>query len=359
MRLSDDESGLEKNRILIQENYGEDKCRKEDNLPKSLRLEQIKGKDPTMFAGAFLQKQPDTIQPMLATLVKKAPEGDGWLHEIKYDGYRMLCRVENKEVRLITRNNRDWTDKFPQLIRALKKKKIAAAVLDGEVVVLDEQGRSVFQELQNYLQNPRSKRLVYYVFDLLWYDGYNLTGVRLEERKRLLADILGLNKETSVIRYSGHIKGKGTQVWEQACCRNLEGIISKRADSVYEQKRSRSWLKIKCLGKKEFVIGGFTEPSGNRGQFGALLLGYYRQGELVYCGRVGTGFSEKDLQKIHQLLVKIERQDSPFTSKLSSRDKKGVHWVEPKLTALVSYTELTAGGRLRHPSFEGLVHTKD
>jgi bifunctional non-homologous end joining protein LigD len=304
--------------------------------------------------------QPREIKPQLATLVSRVPEGDDWLHELKFDGYRALAFVEHGKVRLISRNGNDWTRRFQAIADALKSLHIKDAILDGEVVSLGENGISSFQRLQNQLKRGDDKSLVIYLFDVPFYAGFDLTRSPLVERKEVLSRlILSANPQNGgPVRYSDHIRGHGDDVLQQACRRAMEGVICKRADSRYEQTRSASWLKAKCLHEQEFVIGGYTKPQGARVGFGALLLGYYDKGDLVYAGRVGTGFTTQTLRQMAKEL-KSRHVDKPqFRNPPTGSERRGVTWVEPALVAEVEFTEWTGDGRLRHPSFVGLREDK-
>lgn len=310
--------------------------------------------DPGSLTNARRALQPEWIPPQLAKLVSEAPDGERWLHEIKYDGYRFLAVLQGKKVNLITRNNKDWTARFPRVAEAVAALPVKNGIFDGEVVALNPNGISDFQALQNALQADRETNIHYYVFDLPYCDGYDLTGAPLLERKELLARILSADKAER-IHYSDHVRGDGPSVLDEACKMRLEGIICKRVDSRYESRRSWSWLKVKCVSEQEFVIGGYTDPRGSRTGFGALLLGYYnKKGELVYCGRVGTGFNTETLRTLCKQLKALEGKDTPFANPPTGADARGVHWVAPKLVGQIKYTNMTSDGILRHPSFEGL-----
>ncbi len=254
---------------------------------------------------------PETVKPQLATLVKQAPEGDSWFNEIKFDGYRMTCRVERRGVKFLSRNGLDWTDRLEKLVKAVRGLGIGTGILDGEVVVLEKDGSTSFQGLQNAFSGERTGQLVYYVFDLLYLDGKSLVKVPLEDRKRLLAAIIG--NATGPVRDAGYIVGKAPEFFDEACRRHLEGIICKRRDRPYRSGRSAEWLKVKCTHREEFVIGGYTDPQSSRIGFGALLLGYYDgDKKLHYAGRVGTGFSDELLEQLSQRLKRLAQDKSPF-----------------------------------------------
>jgi bifunctional non-homologous end joining protein LigD len=300
---------------------------------------------------------PEFVEPQLATLVERPPEGPEWVHEIKFDGYRVLCRIEGPRVTLTTRHGKDWTASFPTLVGAAQGLRVRDAILDGEIVVLDERGVSSFQALQNALGHGREKEIVYQAFDLISLDGVDLRTRPLVERKEALARVL--EKAPATIRYTDHIEGRGGAFFEKSCEFALEGIVSKLRDAPYRSGRSREWLKTKCLGRQEFVIAGYTDPEGARSGFGALLLGVHdKDGTLRYAGRVGTGFSDRTLEDLTERLKKLHRDRSSFDKPLPSRVAKGVHWVEPKLVAEVAFSEWTADGILRQARYEGLREDK-
>ena len=309
--------------------------------------------DPSTLPGAVKVRQPDWIAPQLATLVDHMPSDDRWLSEIKFDGYRLLCRVKNGEVRLFTRNANDWTSKLTAQANAVANLRMKEAWLDGEAVVLTEQGRSSFQALQNAFDSHFTGTIVYCLFDLLYLNGYDLRSTPLIERKRLLASLLSRSSEAH-LRYSDHIIGDNQASLEEACRQGLEGLIVKRMDAGYRSGRGRSWLKVKCEQRQEFVIGGFTEPAGSRQGFGALLLGFYEDGRLRYAGKVGTGFSDRVLKTLHRTLVALERPKPPFVNPPTGYEAKGAHWVTPQLVAEIRFAEWTQEGILRQPSFQGL-----
>ena len=291
----------------------------------------------------------------LATLTDSAPPGAAWLHELKFDGYRMLASVENGRARLWTRNDKEWTDRFPSIVAALERLKVSECVLDGEIVVQLPDGTTSFQALQNALKDQSRGDLLYYVFDVMHLDGQDLQRLPLLERKSLLLPLMG---GSGPIRYSDHVVGKGDQLFEHACRAGLEGIISKRADGPYRPGRNSDWLKVKCIREQEFVIAGYTDPSGSRSGLGALLLGVYGADGLEYCGKVGTGFDTRTLVELERRLSRLERAKPAFRNPPRGADARGVHWVTPKLVGQVAYTERTADGILRHPTFRGLREDK-
>ena len=298
-------------------------------------------------------------QPQLATLVKAAPAGDEWLHEMKFDGYRMVCRIEAGRVNVQSRNLQDWTAKFSGVSAACAELPVRQALFDGEVVALASDGTSDFQTLQNFLSAGQADKLIYYVFDLLYLDGYDLTGAALADRKQVLAQLVP-GTDRGIIRLSEHFEGSGPEFFAQACRLGLEGIISKRSDRPYERGRGYDWLKTKCVKREEFVIGGYTEPAGARNALGALLIGYYSKNkELVYAGRVGTGFTEKTLADLQKRMRPLEQSKSPFVNLSGTTGQaRGVHWLKPSLVGQVEFTEWTREGMLRHPSFQGLREDK-
>ncbi|RIL00893.1 MAG: DNA ligase D [Proteobacteria bacterium] len=307
--------------------------------------------DPSAVPGARRAALPRRIAPQLATLADAAPDGDEWLHEIKFDGYRLLCRLEEGEAQLVTRAGNDWTDRFPGLARAVAALPVESALFDGEAVVLDAHGRSDFQQMQGALGQDRPD-LVLYAFDLLWLDGWDLREAPLVERKRLLRWLLARAPDRSPLRYSDHVRGRGPDFHAEACRNHLEGIVAKRADAPYRSLRTRAWLKVKCSRRQEFAVVGFTDPAGSRVGFGALLLGAKdAEGRLRYCGRVGTGFDDKTLASLHAALAGDEIAKPPVVGAPRAR---GLHWVTPRLVAEVSFTEWTRDGVIRHPSFLGL-----
>ena len=309
--------------------------------------------------GARKAPLPAKIAVQLATLVDAPPKGPEWLHEMKFDGYRILARLQDGKARLLSRNGKDWTSHFPVVAAAVEGLPVRTAVLDGEVAIVLPNGTTSFQALQNALNGQDQGQLAYFLFDLLYLEGFSLTGATLEERKTLLKNLIGAAGGGSPLHYSDHVTGSGEEFYEQACGLGIEGIVSKRRDAPYEPTRSRSWLKIKCLQRQEFVIGGFTEPERSRVGLGALLLGVHdRDGRLEFAGKVGTGFTAKVLDDLHKKLSAREQRESPFKqAKIPGIPR--AHWVKPELVAEVAFGEWTADGRLRHPSFQGLRADKN
>jgi bifunctional non-homologous end joining protein LigD len=347
------------------EKIAEDRDRVWDSRVGEIAGEPKPGADNPKFNGAATRPRsarkramPDMVTPQLATLVTDAPDGPEWLHELKYDGYRLLARIEDGTVRLLTRNGLDWTGKFPALASAFTKLPAESALIDGEVVALAVDGTTSFADLQDRIARGRTEDLVYYAFDLLYRDGYDLTGAVLEQRKAALTEIVPRDA-SGMVRFSDHQQGRGPDFYRNACGYEIEGIISKRRDKPYRPGRSTEWLKIKCLNSDEFVVVGFTDPSGARIGFGALLLGYYDpERSLRYAGRVGTGFDDNRLVEMRRRLDAIARPQAPVALP-KGVSKKGVHWVEPRLVAQVRYGNVTADGILRHASFEGLREDKN
>ena len=327
---------------------------------KTASRSPITAKDLANVSGARRAPLPAKFQPQLATLASRVPEGDDWLHELKFDGYRILAFIENGKVQLLTRRGNDWTARFRSVADALEKLPIDTAILDGEVVSLDKQGLSNFQQLQNSMKRGNAESLVDYVFDVPYLHGYDLTQTPLADRKEVLARLLlSANPENDgTVRYSDHIRGQGENVLQHACRSAMEGIICKRADSTYQQYRTSSWLKVKCLKQQEFVIGGYSKPAGSRVGFGALLLGYYDHEDLIYAGRVGTGFTTQSLRQLTAELKKRQTDQPPFKNPPTGSRRRGVTWVQPELVGEVEFSEWTSDGRLRQPSFQGLREDK-
>jgi bifunctional non-homologous end joining protein LigD len=307
--------------------------------------------------GARKAAMPDFVQPQLATLVDKAPAGDEWLHELKFDGYRLLCHVAGKHVQFWTRNQKDWTAKFASVGKAVKALPLKSAILDGEIVALDPSGRASFQRLQNSINKGGGAALIYNVFDVIYLEGFNLTRTPLRERKRVLAELLEPLGDSGLLRYSDHIEGNGDRFFKEACKLGLEGIVSKHATSAYESTRSRNWLKIKCLKRQEFVIAGYT-LSDKGIPFSSLVLGFYEKGKLIYAGRAGTGYTNAMRVDLKKKLDRIAVDKRPFEQIPKDPGLRRAVWVEPKLVGEVAFSEWTDEGVIRHPSFQGLREDK-
>ncbi|MBV9191204.1 MAG: DNA ligase D, partial [Betaproteobacteria bacterium] len=313
------------------------------------RPESVKGKAKPAKYGKKM-KLPQFVSPELATLVSAPPKIGEWVYEVKHDGYRMLARLAKRDARLFTRSGKDWTKRLPHLARELKRLKLEDSWLDGEIVVLRPDGRSSFQALQNAFDAGADSRIVYYVFDAPYLKGVDQTRLPLADRKAALARAL---KTGSIVRFSEHLEGKAHEVLEKACKLGLEGLIGKRADSLYESGRTKTWIKLKCRLEQDFVIAGFSAPSGSRTGFGALLLGAYDipGGKLHYAGKVGTGFDEQWLKTLTKRLKAMTRDDSPL---VDPPREKGITWVKPQLVAQIAFAERTDEGILRQASFLGL-----
>ncbi|CAN5600185.1 DNA ligase D [soil metagenome] len=308
---------------------------------------------PAMPEGARKAALPATFSPQLATLVDAPPsDADDWVYEIKFDGYRLLARLDKGKVALMTRNGHDWTHKLPALAESLAKLPVDTAWLDGEIVVQGENGAPDFQALQNAFDSAHTTRITYYVFDLPHCDGHDLTGVALEQRRAMLAQLMQKNKAAN-LRFSDVFDAPAGDVVHSACALGLEGVIGKRRGSTYVQRRSPHWIKLKCGQRQEFVIGGYTDPQGSRNGLGSLLLGVHDDtGRLQYAGNVGTGFSEKTLVALKKALDEVAAARSPFAEP-TDNDRRA-HWVKPQLVAEVSFGEWTRTGRIRHSVFHGL-----
>jgi bifunctional non-homologous end joining protein LigD len=325
-------------------------------------------------AAPVKRPMPTAIHPMLAESINDAFDSPDWLFEIKWDGYRAVTFIENGKARLVSRNQNDLTPRYPELKDLPQFIKAKTAILDGEVVALDAEGRASFSLMQQRTGfRPGGKRVaaradvpvLYYAFDLLYLDGYDWRRMPLEERKKQLASILVIGDS---LRYSDHVAEHGKGLFDMAAQKGLEGILAKRRGSIYEERRCREWLKIKIRHRLECVVGGYTEPEGSRTHFGSLVLGLYDDnGRLVHVGQAGSGFDQKSLQEIWKILQKIETKKNPFFGEVEALRK--VFWVEPELVAEIEYAEWTGdessgkiagtSPKLRAPVFLGLRDDKD
>jgi bifunctional non-homologous end joining protein LigD len=328
-----------------------------DRVWDSGKGEATPARRPDRIPGARRGPMPGNLKPQLATPASAAPAGPDWVHEIKYDGYRLFAHIERGEVRLITRNGLDWSNKFPELGRAFGQLPVDTALIDGELVHLASNGTTNFSGLQDAIASGKTGALNFFAFDLVHRDGWDLTQASLEDRKAALADVIPPDAE-GMLRYSDHQEGQGPAVLRQASSLGLEGIVSKRRDAAYRPGRGGAWLKVKCPNREEIVVIGFTDPEGKRQGFGALLAGYYDpSGTLRYAGRVGTGFSVERLADLRKRLDTLVVKNPPVALPKDA-PRKGVHWARPVLVAEVEFAGWTADAILRHASFQGLREDK-
>jgi bifunctional non-homologous end joining protein LigD len=307
------------------------------------------------------EAQPKFLPPQLAMTAAAAKDGSDWLHELKLDGYRIQAHIstgkKQREIKLLTRTGLDWTHRMRAVAHALTTLPVESAVLDGEVVVVAADGTTSFADLQAAFQDGARNPLTYFVFDLLHLNGHNTRGLDLLRRKKILVKVMEVVTEASGLRISDHIAAHGEALFEKACALHAEGIISKRAAGKYSSGRSNDWLKVKCIREQEFVIGGFTQPSNGSHGIGALLLGYYEGGKLIYAGRTGTGFTQKLHRSIREKLAPLTAEGSPFQT-LPAEAKRGAHWVKPQLVGQIRFATWTADSLLRQASFKGLREDK-
>ena len=366
--------GTEKRRV----NQGERSKSLANSAPSKLKndpvsSEPVRSEGPSVVnavSGAVKRPMPPTIHPMLAEAVDEPFDGAEWLFEIKWDGYRAVAFIKDGKLRLVSRNQNELTQRFPELKDLPKFIQAKSAILDGEVVALDEQGRASFSLMQQRtgfrpggrrVANKADVPVLYYAFDLLYLDGYDLRRVPLEERKGKLASLVVTGDS---VRYSDHYEKQGKALFEMARAKGLEGILAKRRDSLYQERRTGEWLKIKIRHRLECVIGGYTEPEGSRAHFGSIVLGLYdSQGRLIHVGQAGSGFDHKSLDAVSKLLKKRETKKNPFYGEVEALRK--VYWVKPELVAEIEYAEWTdgantgSGPKLRAPVFLGLRDDKD
>ncbi|MFW6117244.1 MAG: non-homologous end-joining DNA ligase [Thermoproteota archaeon] len=306
------------------------------------------------------REQPDWMDPMLATLTDRRFSDEDWIFERKLDGERCLVFRKEEEVRLMSRNQQRLNSTYPELVDSFEQQPVDSFIVDGEMVAFEGDLTS-FSRLQErmHLEDPEEARqsdvTVYcYLFDLLYLDGYDITQAGLRHRKKLLKSAISFEDP---LRFTVHRNKEGKNYYQEACKKGWEGVIAKKADSKYVHSRSKHWLKFKCVNQQEFVIGGYTDPEGERIGFGALLIGYYDGEDLIYAGKVGTGYSNELLQRLSDRMSSLKQKTSPFSNE--DLPEKGVHWVEPNLVGEVAFTEWTEEGKLRHPRFKGLRSDKE
>lgn len=299
-------------------------------------------------------KLPTFVKPQLAQLVNRVPIGAEWFYEIKFDGYRTFCRIEKEKISFLTRTGRDWTEAYEKIKKFAEKIDVESALIDGEIVWIDENGKTDFQLLQNALSGGKTEGMVYYVFDLLFLNGEDLRQRPLYERKELLNQIIRPIRNSPIL-FSEHWRDQGEQMYLKSCDLGLEGVVSKDSNASYFSGRSNIWQKTKCSLRQEFVIGGYTESPKKGRPFGALLLGVYVDKKLVYVGRVGTGFNSQSFEDLAPKIRKLETRESAFIKSPRERD---IHWIKPKLVVEVEFKTWTSDSLLRQASFKGLRHDK-
>lgn len=324
------------------------------------RLEGAKGRAKGIPANAL----PQFVPPQLAQLRKEAPAGARWVHEIKLDGYRIHARIDGDDARLLTRTGLDWTDRYRTTEAALRRLEAKQAYIDGELCAVDEQGLTSFAATQAATDHRSSEGLVYFAFDLLHLDGEDLSQRPLLERKARLAKLLA--PAPRGLRYSDHFTDPGPQVLAAACQIGAEGVVSKRADAPYASGNRGIWVKTKCLNRQEFVVVGWTEGEGSRKELGSLLLGYYREGKLVYAGRAGTGMTWREMADLRRRLGPLAAERMPLAAPPPRDSRFGrplelrkVHWVKPELVVEVTFLTWTDDGLLRQVAYQGLREDKN
>lgn len=384
VRMKGKDDGDKENWLLIKEKDEEartgDEANITENMPDSVKVQTARSTNKTKTSrkktiaqplkktaaasGNSLSKKlmkpmPASLKPQLATLAQRAPRGDEWLAELKFDGYRALAKLENGKAVIYSRNGNDVSKKWAVITEALAELPAEQAWLDGEVVAIRPDGTISFQELQNAMRLGKDVQLAYFIFDLLYLNGNDLTGLPLIQRKELLQALLAEVDKESPLHFSDHIEGQADEIFEHACMHSQEGIIVKRKDGLYHQYRSQDWLKVKCHQRQEFVIGGYTDPAGSRNGFGALLLGVYDDsGKLHYSGRVGTGFNAASLKAVAAHFSKLKSNQPAFAEPPKGQDARGVHWLKPELVAEVQFAAWTDSGVVRHASFLALRNDK-
>lgn len=307
---------------------------------------------------SFIKNPFHNAEVQLAKLVKEVPDGENWLYEMKYDGYRILAYVEENRARLITRNGNDFTKRFYEVAASLVNLAGGRAmVLDGEMTIIDANGKTNFQALQNYMKNPKGQNLTYIVFDLLALDGEDLRDQSLVARKEILENLMVESSEN--LYYSRHVKGNGKASFIAACDSGMEGIIGKKFDSVYSGTRNGDWIKLKCDKRQEFVIGGYTLSDKKTSGISSILIGVYENEELIYAGRAGTGFNRRNTKELEAKFKSLTRDVSPFKLAPKPRSNEEITWIKPELVAEIKFTEWTEDNQLRQASFKGLREDKN